>query len=172
MKRLAWVPLVVFMCVSPALWGQNTPNEDPSARLARLERQVESLRFAIEEAEQRTVELTFMLEAQEVARYEKIRYTSSADGRIISAHLWTPLKAAGRKLPALIWVHGGVHGHLDLYYWRLIRDMLEEGYIVLAPEYRGSTHHGAALYNAIDYGGMEVEDCISCLLYTSDAADE
>lgn len=134
---------------------------DFDARLDRLQRQVRSLQFAAQAAEQRSLELSFLIEAQGIARYEKIRYTSSADGRIIPAHLWTPLNTGDQKLSALIWVHGGVHGHLAHYYWRLIRDMLEEGYIVLAPEYRGSTHHGARHYNALDYGGMEVEDCIS-----------
>ncbi|MFQ5927657.1 MAG: alpha/beta hydrolase family protein [Terriglobia bacterium] len=54
-----------------------------------------------------------------------------------------------------------MHGHLAHYYWRLIREMVEAGYVVLAPEYRGSTHHGRGHYAALDYGGMEVEDCIS-----------
>ncbi|MEE8606268.1 MAG: alpha/beta fold hydrolase [Nitrospiraceae bacterium] len=131
------------------------------ARLNQRERQLRSLPFAIQAAEQRNLELTFRLEVQGVARYGKIRCTSSADGRIIPAQLGTPLNAGSRKLPALVWIHGGVHGHLAFYYWRLIREMVEEGYVVLAPEYRGSAHHGRSHYNAIDYGGMEVEDCIS-----------
>jgi dipeptidyl aminopeptidase/acylaminoacyl peptidase len=166
MKRLFAALLFAWLCFPATLPAQE--KDDAEKRLERLERQAQSLRFAIEAAEQRSLELTFLMEAQGIARYEKIRYTSSADGRTIPAHLWTPLKVApagggagGRKLPSLIWIHGGVHGHLDLYYWRLIREMLEEGYIILAPEYRGSTHHGADLYDAIDYGGMEVEDCVS-----------
>ena len=73
-----------------------------------------SLRFAIQAAEQRSLEISFLLEANGIARYEKIRYTSSADGRVIPAHLWTPLNAEKRKLPALVWIHGGVHSHLTL----------------------------------------------------------
>ncbi len=158
MNRLLATSLLALICFPASLTAQA---DDPGQRLERLEREAQSLRFAVEAAEQRSLELTFLIEAQGIARYEKIRYTSSADGRIIPAHLWTPLNTAGRKLPALVWIHGGVHSHLAFYYWRLVRDMLEEGYIVLAPEYRGSTHHGADLYNAIDYGGMEVEDCTS-----------
>lgn len=158
MHRFLAVGLGVVVCFPALLQAQQ---DDPRAHIERLERQIQSLRFAIQEAEQRSVELTFLIEAQGIARYEKIRYTSSADGRLIPAHVWTPLNVSDRKLPALVWIHGGVHGHLDLYYWRLIRDMLQEGYVVLAPEYRGSTHHGAEHYNAIDYGGMEVEDCTS-----------
>lgn len=159
MKHRAWILLAFCLYLPHEIAAQDA--ENPERRLARLETQVQSLRFAIQSAEQRSLELSFLLEAQGIAHYEKIRYTSSADGRVIPAHLWTPLNAGARKLPALIWIHGGVHGHLDHYYWRLIREMLDEGYVVLAPEYRGSTHHGADHYNAIDYGGMEVEDCTS-----------
>lgn len=158
MKRILAATLFVLVCFPTGLAAQE---DDQAARLERLERQVRSLRFAIQAAEQRSLEMSFLLEANGIARYEKIRYTSSADGRVIPAHLWTPLNAEKRKLPALIWVHGGVHSHLAHYYWRLIRDMLEEGYVVLAPEYRGSSHHGGSHYNALDYGGMEVEDCVS-----------
>ena len=87
---------------------------DMGARLDQWERQLRSLPFAIQAAEQRNLELTFRLEAQGIARYGKIRCTSSADGRIIPAHLWTPLNAGSRKLPALVWIHGGVHSHLTL----------------------------------------------------------
>jgi dipeptidyl aminopeptidase/acylaminoacyl peptidase len=152
------VSLFILVCLPT---GLNAQQDDRNNQIERLERQVQSLRAAIQEAEQRSLELQFLMEAQGIARYEEIRYTSSADGLIIPAHLWTPLNAGNRKLPALIWIHGGVHGHLDHYYWRMIRDMLEEGYIVLAPEYRGSTHHGQEHYEAIDYGGKEVEDCSS-----------
>jgi dipeptidyl aminopeptidase/acylaminoacyl peptidase len=158
MKRLAAVSLFLLLSFPAGLVAQE---EDTGTSLERLERQIRSLRFDIEAAEQRSLELTFRFEAQGIASYEKVRYTSSADGRIIPAHVWTPLDAGSRKLPALVWIHGGVHGHLALYYWRLIRDVLQEGYVVLAPEYRGSTHHGGSHYDAIDYGGMEVEDCIS-----------
>lgn len=154
-----WITSFLFLAYFPA--GLVAQEENLEARLNRLERHVRSLRFAAQAAEQRSLELTFRWEAQNLARYEKIRYTSSADGHIIPAHLWTPLNPGKRKLPALIWVHGGVHSHLAFYYWRLIREMLEEGYIVLAPEYRGSSHHGARHYNALDYGGKEVEDCLS-----------
>lgn len=35
---------------------------------------------------------------------------------------------------------------------------MAQGYIVVAPEYRGSTGYGASYYRNIDYGGLETED--------------
>lgn len=63
-----------------------------------------------------------------------------------------------RKYPLLVFPHGGVHGNFDTYYSHIIREMVSQGYIIVAPEYRGSTGYGAALYNNIDYGGLEVQD--------------
>jgi dipeptidyl aminopeptidase/acylaminoacyl peptidase len=35
---------------------------------------------------------------------------------------------------------------------------MAQGYIVVAPEYRGSTGYGKAFYETIDYGGLEIDD--------------
>jgi dipeptidyl aminopeptidase/acylaminoacyl peptidase len=63
-----------------------------------------------------------------------------------------------KKYPLLVFPHGGVHGNFDTYYAHIIREMVSQGYIVIATEYRGSTGYGAGMYNMIDYGGLEVED--------------
>jgi dipeptidyl aminopeptidase/acylaminoacyl peptidase len=38
--------------------------------------------------------------------------------------------------------------------------LIAEGYVVIAPEYRGSTGYGKSYYEAIDYGGLEVDDTV------------
>jgi dipeptidyl aminopeptidase/acylaminoacyl peptidase len=58
-------------------------------------------------------------------------------------------------------VHGGVHGDFDEIYVPHIRSLVAQGYVIVAPEYRGSTGYGRRHYNAIDYGGKEVEDVIA-----------
>lgn len=62
------------------------------------------------------------------------------------------------KYPLLVFPHGGVHANFDTYYTHILREMISQGYIVTAAEYRGSTGYGAAMYNRIDYGGLEVQD--------------
>lgn len=64
----------------------------------------------------------------------------------------------GKKYPLLVFPHGGVHADFTTYYTHIVREMVSQGYIVTAPEYRGSTGYGAAMYNNIDYGGLEVQD--------------
>jgi len=65
---------------------------------------------------------------------------------------------AGKQYPLLVFPHGGVHGDFTTYYAHIIRELMAQGYIVIAPEYRGSTGYGKSYWERIDYGGLEVED--------------
>ena len=64
----------------------------------------------------------------------------------------------GVKLPVLILPHGGVHADFTTYHAHIIRELMAQGYVVVAPEYRGSTGYGRDFYEEIDYGGREVDD--------------
>lgn len=63
-----------------------------------------------------------------------------------------------KKYPLLVLPHGGVHGDFDTYYAHIVREMIAQQYIVVAPEYRGSTGYGRRTFEAIDYGGLENQD--------------
>ncbi|MFC2102702.1 alpha/beta hydrolase family protein, partial [Bacteroidota bacterium] len=65
---------------------------------------------------------------------------------------------ASKKYPLLVFPHGGVHGDFTTYYAHIVRELMAQGYIVIAPEYRGSTGYGKSYWERIDYGGLEVED--------------
>lgn len=63
-----------------------------------------------------------------------------------------------KKYPLMVLPHGGVHGDFTTYYTHIIRELMYQQYIVVAPEYRGSTGYGKSFYEHIDYGGLENED--------------
>ncbi|MBF8294270.1 MAG: peptidase, family, catalytic domain protein [Bacteroidetes bacterium] len=67
-----------------------------------------------------------------------------------------------KKYPLLVFPHGGVHADFTTYYTHIIRELMAQGYIVVAPEYRGSTGYGRAFYEQIDYGGLEIQDNHGC----------
>lgn len=67
----------------------------------------------------------------------------------------------GKKYPLIVLPHGGVHADFTTYYAHIVREMIAQGYIVAAPEYRGSTGYGEALYKQIDYGGLENDDVLA-----------
>jgi dipeptidyl aminopeptidase/acylaminoacyl peptidase len=101
-----------------------------------------------------------------VMDFQKVTYRSSVGDLDIPAYLFQPLTKRGpRGHAAMIWVHGGVHGNMDTVYFPFIKEAVERGYVIITPEYRGSTGFGEAFHKAIDYGGQEVEDVISAVEY-------
>jgi dipeptidyl aminopeptidase/acylaminoacyl peptidase len=75
------------------------------------------------------------------------------------AYIFIPKKIdRKKKYPLLVLPHGGVHADFTTYHGHIIREMIAQGYIVIAPEYRGSTGYGKSFYERIDYGGREVGD--------------
>ncbi len=63
-----------------------------------------------------------------------------------------------KKYPLLVLPHGGVHADFTTYHTHIIRELMAQQYIVIAPEYRGSTGYGKDFYEKIDYGGLENDD--------------
>lgn len=63
-----------------------------------------------------------------------------------------------QQYPLLVLPHGGVHSNFSTFYDHIVRELIQQGYIVVAPEYRGSTGYGERFYKKIDYGGLEIED--------------
>ncbi|HVP39079.1 MAG TPA: alpha/beta fold hydrolase [Candidatus Saccharimonadales bacterium] len=65
----------------------------------------------------------------------------------------------GEKLPLIILPHGGVHADFDSpYHVHILHELIAQGYVIVAPDYRGSTGYGRGFYEQIDYGGLESED--------------
>lgn len=98
--------------------------------------------------------------------YRRFSYRSSVGDLDVPAYLFQPLDvSANDRLPALIWVHGGVHSDWSAGYLPFVKEAVSRGYVVIAPDYRGSTGYGAEYYDRIDYGGHEVDDVLSAVDY-------
>jgi len=101
-----------------------------------------------------------------VMDFAKITYRSAAVDMDIPAYRFQPLRTRGpRGHAAMVWVHGGVHSNWGTSMFPFVQEAVERGYVVIAPDYRGSTGYGAAHYNAIDYGGKEVDDVFGAVAY-------
>lgn len=95
------------------------------------------------------------LAAPEVVRFK------SKDGVTIGAILHRPLRfRAGTRYPAVVWAHGGPEGQdtVAVAAWPLF--LTQEGYLVLQPNFRGSTGYGEKFrnLNVEDSGGGEIDD--------------
>src|SRR5260221_140745 len=98
-------------------------------------------------------------DSQGFMEMDKTTYPSSGGDLDTPAFVFQPLKLRGAKgHPALVWVHENIRGHLYEHYIPYIREATAKGYVVIAPEYRGSVGYGKAFYDALDYGGAEVDD--------------
>jgi dipeptidyl aminopeptidase/acylaminoacyl peptidase len=94
----------------------------------------------------------------------KTTYKSRKDGLEIPVFVFEPLKLRGPKgHPAIVWVHPDIRGHVYEYYIPYVKEAVSRGYVVVAPEYRGSVGYGQAFYDAIDYGGAEVDDVLTAV---------
>jgi dipeptidyl aminopeptidase/acylaminoacyl peptidase len=101
-----------------------------------------------------------------VMDFQKVTYRSSVGDMDIPAYLFQPLERRGpRGHAAMVWVHGGVHGNWGINMFPFVKEAVERGYVIIAPEYRGSTGYGEAHHKAIDYGGYEIEDTMSAVNY-------
>lgn len=119
--------------------------------------------FDLQDILKRLTDLSFITQLSPEMIVRKITY-GGADKLPIPAYFFAP-RDTMRKHAALIFVHGGVHGNLDDLYVRHIRSLVREGYVIIAPEYRGSTGYGKSFYDAIDYGGKEVDDVLAARTY-------
>jgi len=163
---------------APTAAPSDAPTADPRDALAPLaggrgaaavDSAAAAAYFAQQVAEKRYTDALFAqrLGAEMVVR--KIAYPA-ADGLTIPAYLFAPADgaaaAAGRaSRPVVLFAHGGVHGDFGLVHLEQVRSLVAHGYVVVAPEYRGSTGYGPRFYAAIDYGGREVEDVVAARDY-------
>jgi dipeptidyl aminopeptidase/acylaminoacyl peptidase len=101
----------------------------------------------------------------------------SRDGREVPAYLFVPAGLdRSRKHPAIVWIHGdGIAQNYDG--WHVRRDygvyygfhqyLAQQGYVVIAPDYRGSIGYGREwrLAPYRDLGGKDYEDVASSVAY-------
>ena len=120
--------------------------------------------YARQLVQKRRTDSTYAARSVGVMEFRKVTYASRVDGLTVPAYLFAPLEMRGaRGHAALVWVHGGVHSDWGTAMFPFVREAVQRGYVVIAPDYRGSTGHGAAHHDAIDYGGKEVDDVISAV---------
>ncbi|HML17568.1 MAG TPA: S9 family peptidase [Bryobacteraceae bacterium] len=85
----------------------------------------------------------------------------SKDGLEIAAMLYQPrAMKTGAKYPAVLWIHGGPEGEDTFRFDPWAQYLAQSGYVVLEPNYRGSTGYGEKFrnLNVEDSGGGEMDD--------------
>ena len=76
-----------------------------------------------------------------------VRYAST-DGLEIPAYLTVPKGTSGKNMPAIVVPHGGPWARDDWGYDGIAQFLANRGYVVLQPNFRGSTGYGKKFLNA------------------------
>ena len=118
-----------------------------------------------------TDDVLWRLDFGGIADVRTFRYTGLPQTRtgtapmILYAYSFIPKNLdRNTKHPLIVLAHGGVHSNFmtggPANAATIVRELLELGYVVTAPDYRGSTGYGPAYQRAIDYGGKENDDAL------------
>ena len=114
----------------------------------------------------------WQLKMQDIAIVDKVAFTSTPQAKprvptapgatnpiVVNAYTFIP-KSLDRtkKQPLVIFVHQGIHASFDTHDAHVARELVEQGYTVVATDYRGSSGYGQQFYDQLDYGGREVDD--------------
>ena len=95
---------------------------------------------------------------------EEVRYPG-LDGEMVPALLFKP--KCEKPGPAVIIIHGGPSWLFPMLWYPIMAHMASRGWVVLAPNYRGSTGYGREwqMANHFDLGGVDTQDCAAGALY-------
>ena len=168
MKRSILLSVLLFALVCTGI-GQNADSS-----LKEIKARVESLGYDISSLQKTMDDIYWYNRVGDVAFIDKVYITGPPisekqvkNPTAMGVH--NPVKFycyifipkdinAGKKYPMLVLPHGGVHADFTTYHAHIIRELMAQEYIVIAPEYRGSTGYGKDFYEKIDYGGLENDD--------------
>jgi dipeptidyl aminopeptidase/acylaminoacyl peptidase len=169
MKYLSSITILVLI-ISQLLFSQSQSKDETINQLKRMN---EDLEHRLDILEKKIDDVLWFERLKDYAFVDKVFMTGppkwkeknpTAQGAGNPVKFWSYVFIPrgidfSKKYPLIVLPHGGVHANFTTYHTHIIKEMLAQGYIVVAPEYRGSTGYGKSFYESIDYGGLEVEDC-------------
>lgn len=169
--------LLFLLCISTFFNLSAQSNEELQGEIEKLNDRISGLRHNFNSLQKSIDDLLFYEKLGDVAYIDKVELTGPPMGKDKKIklgasdpmYLENPLRFKtyifipqsidpDKKYPLLVLPHGGVHSNFNTFYTHIIRELMAQEYIVVAPEYRGSTGYGSRFYKAIDYGGLEIND--------------
>lgn len=164
--RRVLLAAAAFTVMLMTAYAQETKEEDP------VTKRFEALDHRLDVVEKAVDDLLWYQKVGDVASIDKIYQVGpppanvenpTAMGATNPVKFWSYVFIPkgidpGKKYPLVVFPHGGVHANFSTYYTHIVRELVGQGYIVVAAEYRGSTGYGKTFYEEIDYGGLEIDD--------------
>ncbi len=168
---------VFFYCLISAppaglLFAQELAPPPLQQKLDKLEGKFEALDHRLDMLEKAIDDILWYNKVGDIAEIDKVRHYGPPPARVPNptamgatnpvkfySYIFFPKSLdPNKKYPLLVFPHGGVHANFDTYYTHIIRELVAQGYVIVAADYRGSTGYGQDFYEQIDYGGLEIDD--------------
>jgi len=164
---------IIVLLMFIAFFGSLATGQDSDviSRLNQLQKSMNSNQHRYDELDKRMDDILWLQRIGDAAFMDKVIITGpptksknptamGANNPLkFNAYIFIPKGIdLNKKYPLIVLVHGGVHGNFGTYHTHIVRELMAQGYIVVAPEYRGSSGYGESFWRAIDYGGLEVQD--------------
>ena len=171
-KYLSILVIASALLASVAYSQDRTSQTPPDPTPPRQRSMEEMLDLVSQSLAKQIDNLMWFHRLEDIAEVDMVRYTGppprvipnpTAQGAgnpvVITAYTFIPRKvSSGGKIPLLVLVHGGVHADFGSGAAHIVRELVLQGYAVIAPDYRGSSGYGREFWRLIDYGGLENED--------------
>ena len=120
--------------------------------------------FASGKSQQVTQSLVAGVRSEDMVEPYLVHYPSKDGKWTISAFVYVPYNLPRQAIsPAIVYVHGGPTSQTVNSFNRFVQFMVNQGYLVIAPNYRGSTGYGKEFQHAnlFDMGGGDLQDVLA-----------
>ena len=121
-------------------------------------------KLATEKSQQITHSLVAGVRSEDMVEPYLVHYPSRDGKWTISAFLYVPFNMARNgQNAAIVYIHGGPTAQSMNSFNRFIQFAVNQGYMVLAPNYRGSSGYGKGFQqaNLFDMGGGDLQDVLA-----------
>jgi len=182
-QQILLTTAIIFMIIvlNNPVFSDNS-GEQIEKKLNKLQLSINNLNHRLDSLEKVSDDILWYNKVGDIAYIDKVRHTGPPPANIKNptamgasnpikfySYIFIPRKIdTKKKYPLLVFPHGGVHSNFSTYYAHIIRELITQQYIVIAPEYRGSTGYGKSIYELIDYGGREIDDANDSRKYMLD----
>ncbi|HAL55050.1 MAG TPA: S9 family peptidase [Bacteroidetes bacterium] len=177
--------VLVSLTVSPTTRLTALTQPPPPDPAQAIQQRFEALNHRLDQLEKAVDDVLWYNRVGDVANIDKVLIVGPPRAKVqnptamgaknpvrFATYIFIPQKLdRSKKYPVLVLPHGGVHGNFGTFHTHIIRELMAQGYVVVAPDYRGSTGYGRGFYEAIDYGGLEIEDNNAARDYVVDNYD-
>lgn len=168
---------LVFVCCCAVVGAQDIQSLLKDLKLVKAE--TDDMHHSFSLLEKKIDDLLWYEKLGDIAHVDKVFMYGPSKSNVLNptamgannplkfwAYIYIPKDIdVNKKYPLMVLPHSGVHADFSTYYAHIVRELVSQGYVIVSPEYRGSTGYGKGTYDNIDYGGLENEDVFNSKEY-------